>query len=156
MRVTTTGANGIYLIKGFEGFSATPYPDPAGTGGRPYTIGYGTTVYPDGRRVELTDKPIDESTALVYLSHDLKAFETGVDSLTRDDLTQNQFGALVSFAYNCGLQNLKVSTLLKKVNANPNDPTIAAEFMRWNKANSKVLAGLTRRRKAEYELYFTK
>ena len=156
MRVTTTGANGIYLIKGFEGFSATPYPDPAGTGGRPYTIGYGTTVYPDGRRVELTDKPIDESIALVYLSHDLKAFESGVDALTRDDLTQNQFGALVSFAYNCGLQNLKVSTLLKKVNANPNDPTIALEFQKWCRANGKVMAGLTRRRKAEADLYFTK
>jgi len=155
MRVTTTGTAGIYLIKGFEGFESKPYPDPA-TGARPYTIGYGTTVYPNGTRVELTDPAIDESTALVYLSHDLKVFENGVDALTRDDLTQNQFGALVSFGYNCGLQNLKVSTLLKKVNANPNDPTIAAEFLRWNKANGKVMNGLTRRRKAEADLYFSK
>lgn len=155
MRVTTTGTAGIYLIKGFEGFERKPYPDPA-TGARPYTIGYGTTVYPNGSRVELNDPVIDESTALVYLWHDLKAFETGVDALTRDDLTQNQFGALVSFGYNCGLQNLKVSTLLKKVNENPNDPTIAVEFLRWNKANGKVMNGLTRRRKAEADLYFSK
>lgn len=153
MRITTTGAAGIELIKSFEGFYAKPYPDPA-TGNKPYTIGYGTTVYPSGKRVELTDPPIDESTALVYLSHDLKTFEYGVDSLTRDDINQNQFGALTSFAYNCGLQNLKISTLLKKVNANPNDPTIAAEFVRWNKANGKVMNGLTRRRKAEAQLYF--
>lgn len=153
MRITSAGIEAINLIKSFEGFFAKPYPDPA-TNGKPYTIGYGTTVYPSGKRVELTDPTIDESTALTYLSHDLRAFETGVDSLTRDDLTQNQFGALVSFAYNCGLQNLKISTLLKKVNANPNDPTIAAEFQKWNKANGKVMNGLTRRRKAEAELYF--
>lgn len=153
MRITTTGAAGIDLITSFEGFEAKAYADPA-TGNKPYTIGYGTTVYPSGKRVELTDPPIDKSTALVYLSHDLKQFEYGVDALTRDDLIQNQFGALVSFAYNCGLQNLKSSTLLKKVNANPNDPAIAAEFAKWNKAAGKVMAGLTRRRKAEAELYF--
>ncbi len=154
MRITTTGTAGIYLIKGFEGFESKPYPDPA-TGGRPYTIGYGTTVYPNGTRVELTDPAITESTALVYLSNDLVSFEQGVDALTRDDLTQNQFGALVSFGYNCGLQNLKVSTLLKKVNANPNDPTIAAEFAKWCRANGKVMKGLQRRRAAESSLYFS-
>ena len=153
MRITTTGINGIDLIISFEGFEARPYADPA-TGNKPYTIGHGTTVYPSGKRVELTDPPIDKSTALTYLSHDLRQFEYGVDALTVDTINQNQFGALVSFAYNCGLQNLKSSTLLKKVNANPNDPTIAAEFKKWNKAASKVMAGLTRRREAEAKLYF--
>jgi len=69
-------------------------------------------------------------------------------------ITPNQFGALVSFAYNCGVVNLQKSTLLKKVIANHNDPSIRAEFMKWNKANSKVLAGLARRREAEANLYF--
>ena len=153
MRITTTGAKGIDLITSFEGFEAKPYPDPA-TGNKPYTIGYGTTVYPSGKRVELTDPPIDKSTALTYLSHDLKQFEYGVDALTVDTINQNQFGALVSFSYNCGLQNLKSSTLLKKVNANPNDPTIAAEFAKWCRGNGKIMKGLQRRRAAESELYF--
>jgi lysozyme len=61
---------------------------------------------------------------------------------------------LVSFAYNAGVGNLQKSTLLKKVNANPADPSIRDEFMKWDKANSKVLAGLTRRRQAEADLYF--
>ena len=153
MRITTTGTNGIDLIISFEGFEAKPYADPA-TGNKPYTIGYGTTVYPSGKRVELTDPPIDKSTALTYLSHDLKQFEYGVDALTVDTINQNQFGALVSFAYNCGLQNLKSSTLLKKVNANPDDLTIFKEFLKWNKANGRTMAGLLRRREAEAKLYF--
>jgi lysozyme len=62
----------------------------------------------------------------------------------------------VSFAFNCGLGNLRASTLLRKVNANPNDPTIAAEFAKWDKANKKVLRGLSIRRKAESDLYFEK
>jgi lysozyme len=61
---------------------------------------------------------------------------------------------LVSFAYNCGLQNLKSSTLLKKVNANPNDEAIFKEFLKWNKANGRTMAGLLRRREAEAKLYF--
>ena len=153
MRITTTGANGIDLIISFEGFEAKPYADPA-TGNKPYTIGYGTTVYPSGKRVELTDPPIDKSTALTYLSHDLRQFEYGVDALTIDTINQNQFGALVSFAYNCGLQNLKSSTLLKKVNADPNDEAIFKEFLKWNKANGRTMAGLLRRRDAEAKLYF--
>ena len=69
-------------------------------------------------------------------------------------ITPNQFGALVSFAYNCGIANLQKSTLLKKVIANHNDATIKDEFLKWNKAGGKVLAGLTRRREAESNLYF--
>lgn len=151
MRITTAGAEAVQLIKNAEGFYSKPYICPAGVA----TVGYGTTRYPNGNRVGINDKSIDESTALVYLSHDLKVFEQGVDALTRDDVNQNQFGALVSFAYNLGLTNLKNSTLLKKVNANPNDATIRAEFMRWNKANGKVMNGLTRRRAAESALYFS-
>ncbi len=81
-------------------------------------------------------------------------FSAKVAKLVTSKVSENQFGALVSFAYNCGLINLQKSTLLKKVNANPNDLTINAEFLKWNKAGGKVLAGLTRRREAESKLYF--
>ena len=86
----------------------------------------------------------------------LCSFEQYVDSYCRDDINQNQFDALVSFAYNLGPANLKSSTLLKKVNANPEDETIRAEFMKWTKAGGRVLRGLVRRREAEANLYFKK
>ena len=76
-------------------------------------------------------------------------------SYCRDDISQSQFDALVSFAYNLGPNSLKSSTLLKKVNANPSDPTIKDEFLKWTKAGGKVLKGLVLRREAEAALYFS-
>ncbi len=93
--------------------------------------------------------------AIELLKHMLVSFEKYVDSYCRDDINQNQFDALVSFAYNLGPANLKNSTLLKKVNANPNDPTIKDEFLKWNKAAGKPLKGLTKRRESEANLYFS-
>jgi len=151
MKITKTGERGISLIKSFEGFSAKPYKCPAGIS----TIGYGATFYPDGRKVAMTDTPVNESQATDLLKSMLGSFEKYVDSYCRDDINQNQFDALVSFAYNLGPANLKASTLLKKVNANPADVTIRDEFMKWNKAGGKALAGLTRRRQAEADLYFS-
>ena len=77
------------------------------------------------------------------------------NEVIKSSVNQNQRDALTDFAYNCGLGNLKSSTLLKKVNADPNDKTIREEFMRWTKANKIELAGLVRRRKAEADLYFS-
>jgi lysozyme len=77
-----------------------------------------------------------------------------VSRYVKSKINSNQFSALVSFAFNLGVGNLAKSTLLKLVNKNPSDPAINLEFMKWNKANGKVLAGLTRRRQAESELYF--
>jgi lysozyme len=74
--------------------------------------------------------------------------------MTRDDITQNQFDALVSFAYNVGLEAFRKSTLLKKVNANPNDKLISNQFLRWNKSRGRVLQGLTNRRIEEARIYF--
>jgi len=144
----------VDLIKSFEGLVLTAYVDPA-TGGEPITIGYGTTVYPDGNKVKLGDT-CTEPQATEYLTADVNKFATKVQSLVKSQVNDNQFGALTSFAYNVGTGNLSSSTLLKKVNKNPNDLTIHNEFMRWNKANKKVMAGLTRRREAESKLYFTK
>ena len=147
-----TSQEGLNLIKEFEGFRSKPYLCPA----RVATIGYGTTVYPNGRRVTTLDPPITEQKAGEYLKNDVATFEASVEKLVTPTLTQNQFDALVSFAYNLGASNLKSSTLLKKVNANPCDPSIRLEFVKWNRAGGKALAGLTKRRTAESNLYFKK
>jgi lysozyme len=75
-----------------------------------------------------------------------------VDSLVKVSLNDNQYAAIVSFAFNLGVGNLKQSTLLKKLNAG-DFAGAANEFAKWNKAGGKVLAGLTRRRAAEAELF---
>lgn len=152
MKITKTGAAGIELIKRFEGFKSAPYVCPAGVP----TIGYGNTYYPDGKKVTLKDPAINETEATRLLLVLLDSFEKSVDSFCRDDINQNQFDALTSFCYNVGAGNLKASTLLKKVNANPNDPTIRTEFLKWTKAGGKTLAGLIKRREAEADLYFKK
>ena len=82
-------------------------------------------------------------------------FVQQTNEVIKSSVNQNQRDALTDFAYNCGLGNLKSSTLLKKVNADPNDKTIREEFMKWTRANKIELAGLVRRRKAEADLYFS-
>lgn len=141
----------IDLVKSFEGLVLKAYVDPA-TGNEPITIGFGTTVYRGIQKVRLGDK-ITETQAEEFLSYDLNKFAEKIRPLITKSLTDNQFGAIVSFTYNVGLGNLKSSTLLKKVNVNPKDSSIPSEFLRWNKANGKVMAGLTRRRTAESNLY---
>lgn len=143
----------IDLIKSFEGLELNAYVDPA-TGGEPITIGYGTTRYPDGSKV-LLGHTCTEQQATEYLIEDVNKFATKVKQLITSPVSDNQFGAITSFAYNCGIGNLSASTLRKKVNKNPADLTIAAEFARWNKAAGKVMKGLTRRREAESKLYFS-
>jgi lysozyme len=152
MKITKTGTAGIEMIKTFEGFKSAPYKCPAGIP----TIGYGATFYPNGKKVTMTDKALSEAESVELLKHMLVSFEKYVDSYCRDDINQNQFDALVSFAYNLGPTNLKSSTLLKKVNANPQDETIKLEFMKWVKAGGKTLKGLVARREAESKLYFKK
>lgn len=152
MKVTKISNQGIDLIKAFEGFSSKPYLCPA----KIPTIGYGATFYPDGKKVTMNDTPITEEKGVELLKSMLVKFEQYVDSYCIDTITQGQFDALVSFCYNLGPSNLKSSTLLKKVNKDPNDPTIEAEFMKWTKAGGKTLKGLVRRREAEVKLYFNK
>lgn len=151
MKVTKISQKGLDLIKQFEGLKLKPYLCPAGI----WTIGYGNTYYPSGAKVKLTDSAINQAKADELLKFLIQSYEKDVDSFCRDDISQHQFDALTSFAYNCGPRNLKSSTLLKKVNLNPNDSTIRAEFMKWNKGAGKVLAGLTKRRQAEADLYFS-
>lgn len=150
-KITKIGTNGLNLIKSFEGLKLKPYKCSAGVP----TIGYGNTFYETNKKVTMSDPTISESRAIELLAWSLTKFEQYVDSYCIDTITQNQFDALVSFCYNVGPANLKSSTLLKKVNKDPNDPTIRAEFLKWNKAGGKALAGLTRRRTAEADLYFS-
>lgn len=143
---------GIEFIIAFEGIRTKPYLDSISLP----TIGVGTTIYPNGVKVSMSDKPITLEQAKEYLMHDLQKFEKGVNELIgKTKLNQNQFDALVSFAYNCGLGNLKTSTLLKLVKAMPTSEAIFNQFLRWNKAGGKEISGLTRRRKAEAELYYS-
>jgi lysozyme len=144
------GTKGVELIKHFEGFRANAYKCPAGV----VTIGYGSTYYENGDRVKITDV-IDKERATDLLMGTLRFFELEVDKMTRDDITQDQFDALVSFAYNLGSQALRGSTLLKKVNKNPHDLTISSEFQKWVKAGGKTLQGLVTRRISEAKLYTT-
>jgi lysozyme len=145
LKLTEAGAK---LIQHFEGClqphegKYKAYKCPANV----LTIGWGHTNH-HGRKFDATTKWSGEECHQVFLE-DMEGFERAVRKLVKVPLTHCQFDALVSFTYNCGEGNLSKSTLLKKVNAN--DHTGAAkEFHKWNKANGKVLSGLTRRRASE-------
>lgn len=141
---------GVEFIKKHEAFSSRPYYD---QGGRA-TIGYGSTRWIDGTPVKITDKPISESHAYYVLIHTLGDYEWSVHSNVDKSLTQSQYNALVSFAYNCGTEAFEGSTLLKMVNKDPTDPQIIRQFYRWIYVKGKVSKGLIKRREAEIELYF--
>lgn len=139
-----TSPKGIALIKEYEGLRLGAYLCSAGV----LTIGYGHTG-----GVKEGDL-ITEQKAEQLLQDDLKKFENGVLRLVRVPLTQNQFDALVSFAFNLGVGNLGKSTLLRLLN-DRDYKGAAGQFIRWNKAAGKELAGLTRRRIAESELFLS-
>jgi lysozyme len=149
MKLNETGYN---LIKEFEGLSLKPYKCSAGIS----TIGYGNTFYENGTKVKMTDAPINKERAETLFKTLADKFAVKVVPLIKKPITQNQFNALVSFAYNVGIGALSNSTLLRLVNNNPNDANIAKEFLKWNKAGGKVVNGLTNRRIKESALYFTK
>lgn len=146
--------NGLKQIKKHEGISIKAYYDQVG---KP-TIGYGNTFYENGRPVRMGDViTMERAEKLLRFTVDT-IFSVAVNSLISKPVNQNQFDALVSFAYNVGVGALAGSTLLKKINADPDDPTIAGSFAQWNKGrvNGKLvpLKGLTNRRIEEAELYF--
>lgn len=142
---------GIALLKILEGFRGKPYKCAAGVP----TIGYGATVYEDGRKVRLKDLPITEEQAATLLARQLLDFEGAVSQQVKQELTQFQFDALVIFCFNVGVTAFKCSSLLKMVNANPADPAIHNEFLKWVYAGSKKNSGLLARRKREAQLYFS-
>jgi lysozyme len=137
------GKAGLDLIKEFEGLKLRAYLCPA----KVWTIGYGST----GPHVT-AGKVITNAEAEDLLKEDLARFERAVTGFVTVPLTQNQYDALVSFAFNVGISALERSTLLKRVNAKRFDD-VPAEFLKWNRAGGRPLAGLTRRRAAEAALF---
>lgn len=139
-----TNSAGVALIKRFEGFSAVRYICPAGYP----TIGYGHMIV-DG---EDFPEPLSIEEAERLLQQDLARFEAAVGRMVKVPITDNQFAALVSFAYNLGTGNLKASTLLRHLNGGQAREA-AAQFKRWRFAGGRVLKGLVARRQAEAELF---
>lgn len=129
---------GLKLIKSFEGCRLTAYQDSVGV----WTIGYGHTAGVKAGQ-KITQEQADE-----YLRKDIAKFEKAVDALGMD-FNENQFSALVSFAFNCGAGNLK------KLCTGRTKLEIGSKMLLYDKAGGKVLAWLTRRRRAEFALYNT-
>lgn len=135
---------GLSLVKSSEGCKLKAYLCPAGIP----TIGYGET------RGVYMGMVITQQEAETMLINSYDEFEQGVLKLVKVSLNENQLGALVSFAYNLGLGNLKKSTLLLKINKK--DFAGAAEcFMSWTRGGGKILPGLVKRRTAEKQLFLT-
>ncbi|GLQ87831.1 glycoside hydrolase family protein [Dyella flagellata] len=135
--------DGVKMIEGFEGFSATAYPDP-GTGGAPWTIGYGHTG------AVVPGQTISQAQAEAYLKQDLASAENAVRRNVRVPLTQHQFDALVSLTYNVGPNGY--SSLLATLNSGD---YAAAQGMFGNYvyAAGHVLPGLVNRRAKEAALF---
>lgn len=140
----TPSRAGIQLIKGFEGLRLESYQCSAGR----WTLGYGTTT---GIVEGMT---CTKEAAEAMLRRDVEKFAAKVSELVTQPLTQNQFDALVSFAYNVGLGAFERSTLRRKLNAG-DESGAADEFLRWVKANGEILSGLKRRRQAERSLFLS-
>lgn len=128
-----------------EGIRLVAYPDP-GTGGDPWTIGVGRA-----HGVKRGDR-ITHAQAMQHLSEDLATAERGVEAAVRVPLTQNQFDALVSLAFNIGVSALQGSTLVRLLNMG-DYAGAAGQFVRWNRAGGRVMQGLTNRRMDERDLF---
>jgi GH24 family phage-related lysozyme (muramidase) len=149
----TVNAATISLIKQFEGFVATPSPDPIGLP----TVGYGHLCKTTSCS-EAGPFPLTESTATTLLNSDLKQFtsclHTTINSSVK--LNDNQFGALASWTFNEGCGNMESSNLVERLNAGDNPNTVAQEELpKWRLAGGQILEGLVRRRAAEIVLFQT-
>ena len=134
----------VEFVKVKEGFRSAPYRDAVGVP----TIGYGTTYYPDGTRVAITDVSISKEEADILLRHSLQSFLDYVIIYDHDngyDWNQKQVAALTSFCYNLGKSRLK--QLTKK--GTRSNEEIADKILLYKKAGGKVLKGLEERRKEE-------
>lgn len=144
------------LVQEFEGCELRAYPDPA-SGGEPFTIGWGATIYQDSAPVKRGDR-ITQAQADALLDHHLRHYAAGLKLLLIgwDGWGANQQAALVSWAYNVGLGAVGGSTLRREVNAGKSLQEVAAvQLLRWIDKGSAVEAGLRRRRRAELSLLQT-
>lgn len=164
-KVMEIGLKGKALIRSWEKCSLKAYRH---RGDVP-TIGWGNTFYEDGTKVKLGDV-ITQDRADFLFGFIVKRFSDEVAEIVKSSVTQNQFDALVSFAYNVGTPSLQKSTLLKMVNSNPGNPDIfkyvldtdgiakkgSCEFLKWTSRHPQFVKGLRRRRQAECDLYASK
>ena len=152
----TLSKKGLDIIKQFEGFRSEPYRDSVGV----WTIGYGNTYYPSGKKVSASDKHLTENEAS-KLKLDIinKDFSPSVNLLLKKEIeqgkiTQNMFDALISLAYNIGTGALARSSVIRHLKAG--DKKAAAKaFLMWDKAKGKTLKGLTIRRQKESDLFLS-
>ena len=141
---------GLNFVAGFEGFRGEAYNDAAGHA----TIGFGHLLHHGP--VTAADKRLHLTRAqgLKLFRKDMRRFEDAVNRYVTVPITQAQFDALCSFAFNVGVVAFRDSTLLRHLNHERRLPA-ADEFLKWNKAGGRVLAGLTRRRQAERKMFLT-
>ena len=137
----------VDLICSFEGKRLTAYDDGVGV----WTIGFGTTIYPNGSNVKKSDT-CTEAQAKAYMAYDLKKFEVTVSKAVTVALNQNQFEALVSLAYNIGAGAFSQYTLVKKLNAH-DIRGAEDQFDVWVNAGGKRMRGLVNRRSHEKRLF---
>ena len=148
--------NGLKLIQEFESFVNTPYLDSA----RVWTIGYGSTYYPNGKRVTGRDKPITRDYAETIQRHVIATdFEPVVNDLLKREIAsgfvnQNMYDAIVSLTYNIGVSGFRRSSVLRLLKQGDKLNSGNA-FLLWNKAGGKVLNGLIRRREKERKLFLS-
>lgn len=139
-------AYAMSLIRQFEGCRLEAYPDP-GTGGEPWTIGWGATGKGIGPGTVWTQAQADDR-----LARDVERFMVGVVASITGQIRPRELGAMTSLAYNIGLGAFRASTLLRLYNAGDVEGA-AAQFPRWNRAGGRVMAGLVRRREAERAVF---
>jgi lysozyme len=150
MEITTLDETGLNFLKNEEGCILHPYKDSVGIP----TIGIGMTYYPQtGKKVTMQDGPITLAQAEGMFLLMLRPYCLAVYSTTRDDLTQNNFNALVSLCYNIGTGGYKGSTVHRLVNQNIIGAPLKDAFLMWSKAGGKINQGLHDRRLREFQLY---
>lgn len=142
------------IIKQFEGFRAAPYKDSAGIP----TIGYGTILYPDGRKVTMADPACTDAQATGWLEHQMSQKSAQIAPLLKRVASLHQAAAMLSLTYNIGVGAFQSSTVLREFNAG-NFPTAADAFLMWDKATVNgqkvVVDGLHNRRVAERTIFLT-
>lgn len=142
-------AYAVQLIKRWEGCELEAYPDP-GSGGDPWTIGWGSTGPGIRKGVRWTQAQADDRLAL-----DVERFMRGVASVIKVEVTDNELGALTSLAYNIGQGAFARSTLLRLLNTGEKGQA-AEQFLAWKKAGGKVMQGLLNRRRDERRVFLEK
>lgn len=135
----------IDFVKDWEKLRLVAYKD----GGGVWTIGYGHTDYVEPGDI-CTEQEAEE-----FLRQDIQEAAGAIDDFVDVELTQPMYDALVSWAYNCGREAVKNSTLVRLLNAGHSKEVVSDQLPRWNKDNGKVVAGLTRRREAERVLFLS-